>query len=132
MRDGDSKGCLRQSEHLKRSWLEVGSHEEVPCVPLRGFTATCMTSGLHLVCRTVWAHPLVESTAVSTALDRCRISTHIWPPPLRDGQLSLKVAPEVVLDTLSDLLSLRKGPGQLDSVSILTLSTASAQIHMDA
>lgn len=119
MRDEYSKGCLRQSEHMKRSWLEVGSHEEVPCVPLCGLTATCMSSGLQLVCRTVWAHPLVESTAVSTALDRCRISTHTWPPPLQDGQLSLKVAPEVVLDTLSHhLLSLPKGPGRFDSVSI--------------
>lgn len=69
MRDGDSKRCLRQSEHMKRSWLEVGSHEEVPCVPLRGLTATCMSSGLQLVCRTVWAHPLVESADVSTALN---------------------------------------------------------------
>lgn len=41
------------SEHMKRTWLEVESHEEVPCVLLRGFTDTCMTSGLRLVCRAV-------------------------------------------------------------------------------
>lgn len=38
---------------MKRSWLEVKSHEEVPCVPLCGLTATCMSSGLLLLCRAV-------------------------------------------------------------------------------
>lgn len=102
------------------------SHEEVPCVPLCDLTATCMSPGLQLVYRT---HPLTESTAVSAALGRCRISTHIWRPPLQDGQLSLKVAPEVVFDTSSYLLlSLPKGSGHHDSIS---LSTTSAQTQMD-
>lgn len=103
MRDGDSKGCLGQSEHMRRSRLEKESHEEVPCVPLCDLTATCMSPGLQLVYR---AHPLTESTAVSVALGRYRIGTHIWQPPLQDGQLSLKVTLEVVLDTPSYLFSL--------------------------
>lgn len=38
---------------MKRSWLEVESHEEVPCVLLCGLTAACVSSGLPLVCRAV-------------------------------------------------------------------------------
>lgn len=93
-------------------------------LPVTSLPPTCMSPGLQL-----GAHPLTESTAVSAALGMCRIGTHIWRPPLQDGQLSLKVAPEVVFDTPSYLLlSLPKGPGHHDSIS---LSIASAQTQMD-
>lgn len=102
---------------MRRSWLEVESHEKVPCIPLGGLTATCMSSELQLACRTVWVHPLIEDAAVPTATEQVQISTHTLPPPIQAGQISLKPAQEVGFDTPSHLLlPLPKISGQSDSV----------------
>lgn len=80
--------------------MELGSHEEVPCLPLSGLTASCVSSEPQLTCRAVWVHSFVGDAAVSPALNRCRISTHTSPPPIQEaGQLSLKVAQDTGLDT---------------------------------
>lgn len=72
---------------MKRSWLEVESHDQVPYDLLCGLTAACVSWGCGWL-QGSWAHPLIESAVVSTASGRCRISTHRWPPPLQDGLLS--------------------------------------------
>lgn len=76
--------------------------EGVSCVPLGGLTVTCVSSELQLACRTVC--PLMEGTAVPTALNSCRISTHTLPPPIPASQLALKVAQDIRLDIRSHLL----------------------------
>lgn len=60
---------------MKRSWLEVGSHEEVPCVPLGGLTATCMPSELQLACRQFGFILLLRVQLFPLPLKRCRSST---------------------------------------------------------
>lgn len=80
------------------------SHEAVPCVPLwpyRHLYVLRATSGL----QASWEHPLMESAAVSTAPDRCRISTHIWPPP-QDGQPPSKWHQRLSLVLLATAFSL--------------------------
>lgn len=67
---GDIRRCLRESEHMRKSWLEVGSQEEFPCVPLGGLIVTGMPSELQLACGAVWVHPLIEGAAVSTATEQ--------------------------------------------------------------
>lgn len=57
-----SQGVGAHEEELVGS----GESQEVPCVPLCGLTATCMSSERQLACRAVWVHPLTEGAAVPT------------------------------------------------------------------
>lgn len=96
------------------------SHEAVPCVPLWPHRHLYVL-GLQLVCQPVGYILLLRA--------------QLFPLPHTGAESAptyglLKVAPEVVLGTPSHrLLSPPKGPGQPDSVSSFTLSTASPQIH---
>ena len=55
---------------MRKSWLEVGSQEEVLCVTLGGLTVTGIPSELKLACGAVWVHPLIEGAAIPTATEQ--------------------------------------------------------------